>query len=216
MGVCGSRRDSPAARCRAVSAGAKTYCQKSPARFPQRLTPNATSALATVTTPPPKRLDWQREPGRSTPTAVREALPLRPRRRGLDAGDCGALSTGASHGCDARTLARDAHELRVTVEARTSDSEVRAAFDRVRRSYHTVRDEVTHSDSRMAQRDLGPDRLLSSGRARGGPVYGPRRARLTHLTSAVMATVEPALWGRCGLARGRGARAVAASRSDIE
>ena len=57
---------------------------------------------------------------------------------------------------DARALAHSAHELRVAVEDRASDSEVRAAFDRVRRNYHAVRDEVAHSDSRMARRDFGP------------------------------------------------------------
>ena len=57
---------------------------------------------------------------------------------------------------DARALANSAHELRLAVEDRASDSEVRAAFDRVRRSYHAVRDEVAHSDSRVAQRDFAP------------------------------------------------------------
>jgi hypothetical protein len=64
---------------------------------------------------------------------------------------------------DARALANHAHELRVAVEDRASDSEVRAAFDRVRRSYHAVRDEVEHSDSRVARRDFGP--LTDSYRA---------------------------------------------------
>ncbi len=57
---------------------------------------------------------------------------------------------------DARALARDAHDLRVAVDEGASDSEVHAAFDRVSRSYHAVRDEVAHSDSREAQRDFGP------------------------------------------------------------
>jgi hypothetical protein len=57
---------------------------------------------------------------------------------------------------DARALARNAHDLRVAVEERASDSEVRAAFARVSRSYHAVRDEVTHSDSLQARRDFGP------------------------------------------------------------
>jgi len=57
---------------------------------------------------------------------------------------------------DARSLARNAHELRVAVEERASDSEVRAAFARVSRSYHAVRDEVTHSDSLQARRDFEP------------------------------------------------------------
>src|SRR5215472_16666847 len=64
---------------------------------------------------------------------------------------------------DARALANAAHQLRLAVEDRASDSEVRAAFDRVRRSYHAVRDEVTHSDSRVARRDLGP--VTDSSRA---------------------------------------------------
>jgi hypothetical protein len=57
---------------------------------------------------------------------------------------------------DARALARSAHELRVAVEERASDGEVRAAFARVSRSYHAVRNEVTHSDSHQARRDLVP------------------------------------------------------------
>jgi hypothetical protein len=57
---------------------------------------------------------------------------------------------------DARALARNAHELRVAVDERASDSEVRAVFDRVSRSYHAVRDEVAHSDSLQAQRDFAP------------------------------------------------------------
>jgi len=62
----------------------------------------------------------------------------------------------AEYAHDARALASHAHQLRVAVEDRATDSEVRAAFDRVRRSYHAVRDEVAHSDSRVARRDLGP------------------------------------------------------------
>jgi hypothetical protein len=57
---------------------------------------------------------------------------------------------------DATALARSAHELRMAVDERASDSEVRAAFDRVSRSYHAVRDEISHSDSVQAQRDFGP------------------------------------------------------------
>ncbi|HZC87735.1 MAG TPA: hypothetical protein VE266_12120 [Steroidobacteraceae bacterium] len=62
----------------------------------------------------------------------------------------------AEYAHDARALARHAHELRLAVEDRATDSEVRAAFDRVRRSYHAVRDGVAHSDSRVAQRDFDP------------------------------------------------------------
>ncbi len=57
---------------------------------------------------------------------------------------------------DARALARNAHDLRVAVEERATDSDVRAAFARVSRSYHAVRDEVSHSDSLQARRDFGP------------------------------------------------------------
>jgi len=57
---------------------------------------------------------------------------------------------------DAAALARGAHELRVALDEGASDSEVHAAFDRVSRSYHAVRDEVTHSDSLQARRDFGP------------------------------------------------------------
>ena len=60
-------------------------------------------------------------------------------------------------------LARNAHALRMAVDQGASSSEVRAAFDRVSRSYHAVRDEVAHSDSLLAQRDFGP--LTDSYRA---------------------------------------------------
>ena len=82
-----------------------------------------------------------------------------------DAGDEIANNSGyegarteyaADYARDARALANSAHELRLAVEDRATDSEVRAAFDRVRRSYHAVRDEVAHSDSRVARRDFGP------------------------------------------------------------
>jgi hypothetical protein len=57
---------------------------------------------------------------------------------------------------DARALARNAHDLRVALEERASTTEVRAAFARVSRSYHAVRDEVTQSGSLDARRDFGP------------------------------------------------------------
>jgi hypothetical protein len=57
---------------------------------------------------------------------------------------------------DASALARNAHELRVAIEDGASDSEVHAVFDRLSRSYHAVRDEVSHSDSLQARRDFGP------------------------------------------------------------
>ena len=57
---------------------------------------------------------------------------------------------------DATALARNAHELRVAVDQGADAGEVRAAFDRVSRSYHAVRDEVSHSDSLQARRDFAP------------------------------------------------------------
>jgi hypothetical protein len=54
---------------------------------------------------------------------------------------------------------RDAHDYAraaQALEARASTSEVQAAFARVSRSYHAVRDEVTRSDSLQARRDFGP------------------------------------------------------------
>lgn len=57
---------------------------------------------------------------------------------------------------DTHALAVDAQALRRVVEEGSSDADVRIAFDRVSRSYHAVRDEVEHSDSREARADLQP------------------------------------------------------------
>jgi hypothetical protein len=57
---------------------------------------------------------------------------------------------------DARALADEAHDLRRAVDDRAAAADIHASFERVRRSYHAVRDEVTHSDSLQARRDLGP------------------------------------------------------------
>jgi len=58
---------------------------------------------------------------------------------------------------DTHQLAMDSHELRRTVEDRdSSDAAVQAAFDRVSRSFHAVRDEVNHTDTEAAQRDFHP------------------------------------------------------------
>jgi len=63
----------------------------------------------------------------------------------------------ASYPRDARQLADDAHEFRNTTEDRSAtDADVQAAFKRVSRSYLLVRDEVEHSDSRVARDDLRP------------------------------------------------------------
>jgi hypothetical protein len=53
-------------------------------------------------------------------------------------------------------LADGAREFRVALDRRVSDAEFRAAFDRVSRSYHGLRDEVAHSESLRARRDFGP------------------------------------------------------------
>jgi len=63
----------------------------------------------------------------------------------------------ASYPRDARQLADDAHEFRNTAMDRSAtDADVKAAFQRVSRSYLLVRDEVEHSDSREARDDLRP------------------------------------------------------------
>ena len=58
---------------------------------------------------------------------------------------------------DTQALADAAREFRRTVEDRSAtDGDVRAAFDRVSRDYHAVRDDVEHADSREARIDLHP------------------------------------------------------------
>jgi len=72
---------------------------------------------------------------------------------------------------DVHMLADDAREFRRTVEDRSStDGDVKVAFERLSRSYHAVRDEVDHSDSRTARGDLTPvtDSYLDIEREMGG------------------------------------------------
>jgi hypothetical protein len=72
---------------------------------------------------------------------------------------------------DAHTLADDAHEFRRTAEdGRASNSDVRAAFDRVSRSYHVVRDDVEHSEDREVRSDFKAvtDAYLDIERELGG------------------------------------------------
>lgn len=58
---------------------------------------------------------------------------------------------------DAQDFADRAHEFRRTVEDSGSDQrDVRAAFDALSRSYHTLRDDVQRSDSDAARHDLRP------------------------------------------------------------
>ena len=77
---------------------------------------------------------------------------------------------------DVHALADDAREFRHTVEDHAAtDSDVRVAFERLSRSYHVVRDEVEHSESRTARSDLQPvtDSYLDIEREMGG--YPERR-----------------------------------------
>lgn len=72
---------------------------------------------------------------------------------------------------DVRALAEDARAFRHTVEDHSAtDGDVRVAFERLSRSYHAVRDEVDHSDSRTARSDLRPvtDSYLDIEREMGG------------------------------------------------
>jgi hypothetical protein len=58
---------------------------------------------------------------------------------------------------EARDFADRAHEFRRTVEDPSSDKrDVSASFDELSRSYHTLRDDIQHSDSDAARHDLQP------------------------------------------------------------
>ena len=71
--------------------------------------------------------------------------------------DVPASETSSRYNRDVQALAEDAHAFRRAAEGRSaSDSDVRAAFDRVSRDYHAVRDDVDRSDSRTAREDLRP------------------------------------------------------------
>jgi len=79
---------------------------------------------------------------------------------------------------DVHVLSDDAREFRRTVEDHAaSDGDVRLAFERLSRSYHVVRDDLDHSDSRTARADLQPvtDSYLDIEREMGGR-YPERRA----------------------------------------
>lgn len=79
---------------------------------------------------------------------------------------------------DADVLATDAHDFRRVAESRrASDADIKAAFERVSRSYHVVRDEVEHADNRELQMDFKPvtDAYLDVEREIGG--YPERHAR---------------------------------------
>lgn len=66
-------------------------------------------------------------------------------------------SENAGYTEDARDFADRAHEFRRTIdEEGTDNDDVRAAFDKLSRSYHELRDDVEHADDRDARRDLAP------------------------------------------------------------
>ncbi len=58
---------------------------------------------------------------------------------------------------DARDFANRAHEFRRTVEDSGADkTDVRASFDELSRSYHSLRDDVERSGDENARRDMQP------------------------------------------------------------
>jgi hypothetical protein len=86
----------------------------------------------------------------------------------------------ASYSRDTRELADRAHDFRRMVEdRRTDDRDVKASFEQLSRSYHAVRDEVDHSDSRQAQVDFKPvtEAYLDVEREMGGYPDSHRYAR---------------------------------------
>jgi len=77
----------------------------------------------------------------------------------------------SSFSADARELANEAHDFRLTVnDRRADDRDVKDAFEKLSRDYHAVRDGVDRSNSREAQVDLRPvtDAYLDIERALGG------------------------------------------------
>jgi hypothetical protein len=75
--------------------------------------------------------------------------------------DAGAAPHGYSenrgYAEDARDFADRAHEFHRTVEQESADDrDVKASFDELSRSYHSLRDEVEHSDDEQARHDLQP------------------------------------------------------------
>jgi len=72
---------------------------------------------------------------------------------------------------DASELAEETHDFRATLADRNADDrDVRAAFERVSKTYHRLRDDVDRSDSHQAQVDLRPttDAYLDVEREMGG------------------------------------------------
>jgi len=66
-------------------------------------------------------------------------------------------SDSSSYTRDAQTLAEEARDFRnVVSDRRSSDADVRDAFDDVSKSYHSMRDEVERTRDRDAERDFQP------------------------------------------------------------
>jgi hypothetical protein len=77
----------------------------------------------------------------------------------------------SSYSADARELADEARDFRLTVtDRRADDRDVRDAFEKLSRDYHAVRDGVDRSNSRQAELDLRPvtTAYLDLERAIGG------------------------------------------------
>jgi hypothetical protein len=66
-------------------------------------------------------------------------------------------SDSSSYTRDAQTLAEESRDFRHVVDdRRSSDADVRDAFDDVSKSYHSMRDEVERTHDRDAERDFQP------------------------------------------------------------
>ena len=95
--------------------------------------------------------------------------------------DRGYADHGAySYSREAHELAVQAREFRETVAERgTDDRDVKAAFERLSRRYHDLRDDVDRSESRRAQDDLRPvtEAYLDVERQMGGYPDSHRYAR---------------------------------------
>jgi hypothetical protein len=94
-----------------------------------------------------------------------------------DAADAPASDYPSTYARDARELAQDARDFRHTAADRAAtDADLKVAFGRLSRSYHALRDEVEHTESRQARSDLKPvtDAYLDIEREMGG--YPERRA----------------------------------------
>jgi len=92
----------------------------------------------------------------------------------------------SSYSGDARELADEARDFRVTVtDRRADDRDVKDAFEKLSHDYHAVRDGVERSNSHQAQVDLRPvtDAYLDIERAMGGYTndrYADERDRHEH------------------------------------